>query len=233
MSKENNIQLETGEKMYFNNLLNKLGIRKLYALLIMIILIVLISVISIFVSIFRVVQPEETMQAYLQNLRKQNYNAAADLIYKKERETWQDFYYQLVNDSSPIPLLKEKIWQKATIELNSQSIISDNEIILRVQITAPDADEMLKKIISDMDKAIIDTSDPEIVRIGENKLNSAIYYAVDNFANYNKSSITGETTIKFIKEKGVIKDKWYIIPSEELHQLISGNLDLSLADQYS
>ena len=72
--------------MRFNNLLNRLRIRKIYAALIIIILILLLAIVLLLRSFFHTPSPDEVFNDYLSALQDGRYNDAVRHILPSEQD---------------------------------------------------------------------------------------------------------------------------------------------------
>ena len=214
--------------MRFNNLLNRLKTSRIYGIIAMAVLIIAIIIALAFYQLLRVSTPMEVFDQYLSHLQAQDYGSAAKLIHATERDEWLDSFYQVSTDTSPENLLKTNNIKYSDVELVSQATVSDEENIIHLLIFSPDTDAIFQSIQADISNGIIDLSDPEIVRIGENRRNVIIYYAADNVADYEDMQSNANLAVHFRKEQTIIGDKWYVIPTEELHQILTGNVEQAL-----
>ncbi len=211
--------------MKFNNLLNRLGINKIYGIIIAFIAVIVIAIAFAILFFFRVREPMEVFDSYLSSLQASNFSEADNYIHEDVRDEWADKFYEDSNNTSASSLLKSAAIRSTEVELVSQSTVRDDEKILRLLINAPDIERILQNIQNDMNNGLIDTTDPEIVRLGENRMDTIIYYAYDNLDRYTNLKTSKEITTSFKKENGFITENWYIFPTDGLHDLLTGQVD--------
>lgn len=213
--------------MRFNNLLNRLGMNKIYAIIILLILTILISLLLLLGLAFKDKKAYDVLKDYLNCLQTADYNEAIKLINIEDQEVWQNELYNFSKDSSADAQLKQKFIQNTKLELISESTIDNDNLILKVTVLCNDGPRILKSISDDMKDAKIDVTDPEIVRTGESKEDMLRYYALDNLESYKNIIKSKEITIEMHKKSKIFKTEWLISPNKELHKLFYGNLNLN------
>lgn len=213
--------------MRFNNLLNRLGMNKIYAIIILLILTILISLLLLLGLAFKDKKAYDVLKDYLNYLQTADYNEAIKLINIENQEVWQNELYNFSKDSSADAQLKQKFIQNTKLELISESTIDNDNLILKVTVLCNDGPRILKSISDDMKDAKIDVTDPEIVRTGESKEDMLRYYALDNLESYKNIIKSKEITIEMHKKSKIFKTEWLISPNKELHKLFYGNLNLN------
>ncbi len=213
--------------MRFNNLLNRLGMNKIYAIIILLILTILISLLLLLGLAFKDKKAYDVLKDYLNYLQTADYNEAIKLINIEDQEVWQNELYNFSKDSSADAQLKQKFIQNTKLELISESTIDNDNLILKVTVLCNDGPRILKSISDDMKDAKIDVTDPEIVRTGESKEDMLRYYALDNLESYKNIIKSKEITIEMHKKSKIFKTEWLISPNKELHKLFYGNLNLN------
>lgn len=213
--------------MRFNNLLNRLGMNKIYAIVILLILSILISLLLLLGLAFKDKKAYDVLGDYLKYLQTADYNEAVKLVNNEKQEYWQNELYKFSKDSSAEAQLKQKFIQNTKIELISESTVDNDNLILKITVICNDGPKILKSISDDMKDAKIDVTDPEIVRTGESKEDMLRYYALDNLQSYKNIIKSKEITIEMHKKSKLFKAEWLISPNKELHKLFYGNLSLN------
>ena len=210
--------------MRFNNLLNRLGMNKIYTILVILIITIIISLLLLLGLAFKDKKAYEILEDYLKYLQNADYNDAVKLINVDKQDNWENEFYRFSKDSSANAQLEQKFIQNTKLELISESIVDHDNLILKVKIIHNDGPKILKSISEDMQAAKIDITDPEIVRTGESKEDILKYYALDNIEAYKNIQKSDEVTIEMHRIKKLFKTEWLISPNNEFHKLAYGNI---------
>lgn len=214
--------------MRFNNFLNRLKAKRIYAIIIIIIMLIVFAVSYIFVNIFRVKKPEAVFSEFMTNLSAQDFGSASALVHPDTRVDFETKLTETIEKDSPEALILNKIFENTSYELVSQSSTAEDQALLRYSLDLPNIEAILTDIKDDMQADKIDTTDPELVRIGEDKVDMILYYAYDNFDEYKNQKQTADINVSFKKETAPIKDKWFIVSDQELIMKLSSNLEAVL-----
>ncbi|AVM42313.1 DUF4878 domain-containing protein [Fastidiosipila sanguinis] len=210
--------------MRFNNLLNRLGMNKIYTMLALLILTIIISLLLLLGLAFKEKKAYEILEDYLKHLQTADYNEAVKLINVDKQDNWQNEFYKFSKDSSANAQLEQKFIQNTKLELISESTVDPDNLILKVKVIHNDGPKILQSISEDMQDAKIDVTDPEVVRTGESKEDMLKYYALDNIEAYKNIKSSNEITIEMRKKNKLFKTEWLIYPNDEFHKLAYGNI---------
>ncbi len=210
--------------MRFNNLLNRLGMNKIYTMLALLILTIIISLLLLLGLAFKEKKAYEILEDYLKHLQTADYNEAVKLINVDKQDNWQNEFYKFSKDSSANAQLEQKFIQNTKLELISESTVDPDNLILKVKVIHNDGPKILQSISEDMQDAKIDVTDPEVVRTGESKEDMLKYYALDNIEAYKNIKSSNEITIEMRKKNKLFKTEWLIYPNNEFHKLAYGNI---------
>ena len=180
--------------MRFNNLLNRLGMNKIYTMLALLILTIIISLLLLLGLAFKEKKAYEILEDYLKHLQTADYNEAVKLINVDKQDNWQNEFYKFSKDSSANAQLEQKFIQNTKLELISESTVDPDNLILKVKVIHNDGPKILQSISEDMQDAKIDVTDPEVVRTGESKEDMLKYYALDNIEAVSYTHLTLPTT---------------------------------------
>ena len=210
--------------MRFNNLLNRLGMNKIYTMLALLILTIIISLLLLLGLAFKEKKAYEILEDYLKHLQTADYNEAVKLINVDKQDNWQNEFYKFSKDSSANAQLEQKFIQNTKLELISESTVDPDNLILKVKVIHNDGPKILHSISEDMQDAKIDVTDPEVVRTGESKEDMLKYYALDNIEAYKNIKSSNEITIEMRKKNKLFKTEWLIYPNNEFHKLAYGNI---------
>lgn len=210
--------------MRFNNLLNRLGMNKIYTILVILILTIIISLLLLLGLAFKDKKAYEILEDYLKYLQNADYNEAVKLINVDKQDNWENEFYRFSKDSSANAQLEQKFIQNTKLELISESTVDNDNLILKVKVIHNDGPKILKSISEDIQAAKIDITDPEIVRTGESKEDILKYYALDNIEAYKNIISSSEITIEMHRIKKLFKTEWLIYPNNEFHKLAYGNI---------
>lgn len=212
----------TLRSMKFNNFLNWLGIRKIYALLLTIIILFILFVYFLVRFIFHVDPPAQSLNKYLQQLQKQNFHEASQMIQTDERATWKETFATFAQDEEVIRSLYFFFWEHATWDVISEAKVTADHTTLRVEVTSPDVQKILTELRQMAESGKIDMSDSEIVRPASNQESSLYYYLMDYYENFNEPKMKEQLILNLYLEGAFTAKEWKIKPTEMLHDVLSG-----------
>lgn len=218
--------------MRFNNFLNRLRIRRIYALLTVIAIVLLTAMVLLLRSFFHVPSPDHEFHDYLHAIRDGRYNDAVKHILPEEQDDWYEKFKAEAQDESPESSLRAKLQDLARCELVSQSTLADDHYTLRYQLTAADAEAMLNKVRDEAESGIIDMSDPDVVRVSKDPTGTLLYYVEDNFKEYQDMLRQDQIVVNFYLKGNVFNRRWYIEADEERYQMLSGDLEKAVRNVF-
>ena len=105
--------------MRFNNLLNRLGMNKIYTMLALLILTIIISLLLLLGLAFKEKKAYEILEDYLKHLQTADYNEAVKLINVDKQDNWQNEFYKFSKDSSANAQLEQKFIQNTSTATSS------------------------------------------------------------------------------------------------------------------
>lgn len=209
--------------MRFNNLLNRLRIKRIYALIAGGILLFLALFILLIKMFFYVAPPEEVFSGYLAALREGRYNDALRVIVPEQQEAWQKEFKELTQDESALASISSLLRSEASAELVSKSTAEDNRYALRFQLSLADSEKIFQSVRHDAEAGLIDMSDPDVVRVSKDPESTLLYYVEDNFKDYQKFKEQKQVIINFRLLGNVWNRSWAIEADEDLLELLAGN----------
>lgn len=218
--------------MRFNNFLNRLRIRRIYALIVVLAIAAVAFVIIGVRALLHVPSPDSVFRAYLNELKDGHYNEAVRLLVPEKRKEWTERFAEMVKDESAESSLKVMLHSLVSCELVSQSSLADDGSTLRYQLTAADAKAMLSKVRQDAESGAIDMSDPDVVRVSKDPQSTLLYYVEDNFKHFEQMLVHEQIVVNFKLEGNLFTRRWYIEPEQSWQNLLSGNLDEAVKEVF-
>ena len=221
-----------GTPMKFNNFLNRLGIKKMYALLLLLLILVILFIYFLVRFIFHVEEPKQRFDRYMISLQNQNFHDASSSIISDERATWAEKFSEYALDESALRALYFHFWSKSSWELVSSSALSDEHHALRLQITAPDAEAILREVREMAESGRIDMTDREIVRSAPDQASALYYYVIDHYEDLETPYVQDQVIVNFHLEGSFTAKTWKLQPTDALHDLFSGYVQESAEEVF-
>jgi HD superfamily phosphohydrolase len=212
------------DTLKFNNFLNRLGMKKIYAFLIICLLILVLAIYLIVRTVFYVAPADKVLANYIDSLQKQNFHQASRLVLEEQQDEWSDLYEAMAQDDSALQTLYFYLWSKSSVEFVSQSNMDPKHKVLRIQVEAPDAYKILEEVRTEAEQGQIDLSDPDVVRPAVDQKSALYYYVIDHYDMLETPLRQEEVVVNMYLEGNFNTRAWRIDTSQELHDILAGNV---------
>ena len=210
--------------MKFNNFLNRLGMKKIYASLVICVLVFILAIYLIVRSVFYVAPADKVLTTYIDSMKKQNFHQASQLVLEEQQDEWSEIYDGMAQDDSALQTLYFYLWSKSSVELISQSNMDPKHKVLRIQVESPDTYKILQKVRAEAEQGQIDLSDPDVVRPAVDQKSALYYYIIDHYDELDILPKQEEVVVNMYLEGNFNTRAWRVDTSQNLHDALAGNV---------
>ncbi len=151
-------------------------------------------------------------------------NPQLEQAIEEQQDEWSDLYEAMAQDDSALQTLYFYLWSKSSVEFVSQSNMDPKHKVLRIQVEAPDAYKILEEVRTEAEQGQIDLSDPDVVRPAVDQKSALYYYVIDHYDMLETPLRQEEVVVNMYLEGNFNTRAWRIDTSQELHDILAGNV---------